>query len=227
MSANVGSRRNAGPFAFGFSIVFATRMYSSFIPWWSGYAPVPIVAWIVGVFDGDDPTVAFVNQAPCGISDLRYGHSFFQWSRTSMPPESHTSCTNSRGGVPRCEAGRSASVIGLPYGAWNPSKFRNSASVGAMSADVTGRSSTPSFTHGAPYQKIGTSCVYGHGVACVSPPVTNEGCWEMIWMSPLRSRRRPLHVRRRISCGALHAIFANGARLPSCDTEKPGVVEPT
>ena len=138
MSANVGSRRNAGPFAFGFSIVFATRMYSSFIPWWSGYAPVPIVAWIVGVFDGEEPTVALVNHAPCGISDFRYGHSVFQWSSTSMPPESHTSCTNSRGGVWRCDAGRSASVMGFPSGAWKPLKFRNCASVGAMSAEVTG-----------------------------------------------------------------------------------------
>src|SRR5436853_3578377 len=85
----------------------------------------------------------------------------------------------------------------------------------------------PSFTHPGPYQKIGTSCVYGHGVACVRPPVRKDGCWLMIWMSPLRSRRRPLHVRRRISCGAWHAIFANGARFPSCETEKLGVVEPT
>ena len=72
----VGDRRQdheAGPFAFGFWIRSFTFTYSSTMPLSTGNAPVPIIAWPVGVFDGDAPTVACVNHAPPPMIDFRYG----------------------------------------------------------------------------------------------------------------------------------------------------------
>ena len=62
---------NAGPLALGFWIRLFTSMYSSTMPLSLGNAPVPISAWPVGVFDGEAPTVACVNQAPSPMIDFR------------------------------------------------------------------------------------------------------------------------------------------------------------
>src|SRR5438105_2017792 len=113
------------------------------MPLLEGNAPVPIVAWIGGVFDGEEPDVACVYSAPCGMSEWRYGHSCVHAFSTSQPPASHTSVTTSGGGVVRCEAGRSASDIDVPSGAWKRWKFKSAASVGATSASVTGRVYVP------------------------------------------------------------------------------------
>ncbi len=130
---------NAGPFAFGFSIRLFTFTYSSTMPLSAGNAPVPIIAWPVGVFDGDAPTVACVNHAPLPMIDFRYGQSFGQVFSTSMPPESHTNVTMSFGnGRPGC----SASVCAVPSGASN-GKCNSAPVVGARSASVTGLSYVP------------------------------------------------------------------------------------
>src|SRR3954452_6396893 len=135
------------------------------MPFREGNAPVPIVAWIGGVFDGEDPDVAWVYNAPFGKSEWRYGHSCFQAFNTSHPPASQTSVTISGGAVERRASGTSASVIDEPSGAWNRLKFSRSACVGARSASVTGRGYVPGRIQPGPYQNIGTSCVYGHGPA--------------------------------------------------------------
>jgi len=70
-SARLGSRRKAGPFALGFWILPFTRMYSSTKPVRLGKAPVPRIECPVGVFDGDAPTVTWVNQAPSERSESR------------------------------------------------------------------------------------------------------------------------------------------------------------
>ena len=70
-SARLGSSRNAGPFALGFWIRPFTRTYSSTKPVRIGKAPVPMMECPVGVFDGDAPTVTWVNHAPCARSDRR------------------------------------------------------------------------------------------------------------------------------------------------------------
>src|SRR5437763_452046 len=107
---------NAGPLALGFSILPLIEMYSSTIPLCIGNAPVPISACPVGVFEGDDPTVAWVNQAPLLMSAFRYGHDFGQRLSTSIPPESQTMVTISLGGV---APGTSACVCAVPSTAWN------------------------------------------------------------------------------------------------------------
>ena len=63
--------RKPGPFSLGFWIRSLTSTYSSVNPCLSGKAPVPIVAWLTGVLDGDAPAVACVNHAPCFASDFR------------------------------------------------------------------------------------------------------------------------------------------------------------
>ncbi len=117
-----------------------------------GNAPVPIVAWVCAVLVGVVPTVAFVYHAPSGMSERRYGQSSGQRSRTFIPAASHTIVTMSRGGT---AFSASASRIDSPSGA-RKGKPRSLAWVGAMSASVTGRSTSPT---GAmcpgPYQNIG------------------------------------------------------------------------
>ena len=54
------------------------RRNSSSVPDVRGYAPVPIVEWIGGVFDGEDPIVSLVNHDPLFMIDFRYGQSLFQ-----------------------------------------------------------------------------------------------------------------------------------------------------
>ena len=102
-----------------------------------GYAPVPIVACVAGVIEGEDPTLACSYQTPFGISDFSTGQSFGQVSRTLRPPASHTMVTISFGGV----SGAAARTSGRaePSGASNPSNCRSPAVVGAMPAIVTGR----------------------------------------------------------------------------------------
>ena len=118
-----------------------------------GKAPVPIVACVAGVIEGDEPTLASEYQTPSGISERKTGQSSGNASRTPMPPASQTSVTISRGGV----AGGSISGSAAPSGA-SKSKPRSAACVGATSASVAGRSTSPSggITPG-PYQNSGTS----------------------------------------------------------------------
>jgi hypothetical protein len=136
-SARLGSSRNAGPFAFGFWIRPFTRTYSSTKPVRMGKAPVPMMECPVGVFDGEAPTVTWVNQAPCGRSERRYGQSFGHRFSTSMPPESQIRVSSSRGSG-RPSAGSRAWLWALPSGA-EKSYFSIAPSVGAMSASVIGR----------------------------------------------------------------------------------------
>ena len=148
--------RKAGPWFQGSVILPATSMLWPTMPWCIGNAPVPIVAWICAVLVGDEPTVASVYHVPFGISDLVNGQAFGCASSTLMPPASHTSVTTSFGRS-RPDSGSSASVIGRPSGAWNPSNFNRSAVVGAMPADVTGRATSPcACTKPGPYQSMGT-----------------------------------------------------------------------
>src|SRR3954451_5527614 len=97
-----------------------------------------MLAWSCAVLVGDEPTVAFEYQAPCGIMFLSTGQELGHRFSTSMPPASHTRVTISFGGVWRCDSGRSASDIGRPSSDWK-GKCRSDAWVSAMSASVTGR----------------------------------------------------------------------------------------
>ena len=119
-----------------------------------GNSPVPIVAWVAGVIEGDEPTSAFAYHTPSGISAFSSGQSSGNSSSTLIPPASHTSVTMSLGGV----EGVSISGRARPSTSGKP-KSRSSACVGAMSAMVTGRSTSPSAgTTPGPYQNSGTSC---------------------------------------------------------------------
>ena len=161
-SASVGSIMNCGPFSFGFWMRPFTRRYSSTIPLCIGNAPVPISACPVGVFEGDEPTVTWSNQAPSAISDFRYGQSFFHVFSTSRPPESQISVTSSLG-AGRSATGNSACVCAWPSGAAK-SKCSRAPSVGARSASVIALSYTPGFHSPA-------------RTAATAPPACSRTAW--------------------------------------------------
>jgi hypothetical protein len=90
------------------------------------------------VFDGEAPTVAFVNQAPWGTSDARYGQLSGHRSSTFVPPESQINVTTRRGRS-RSSSGSRACVCATPSGAAK-GNFSSAAVVGATSASVIGAS---------------------------------------------------------------------------------------
>ncbi len=194
------------------------KMNSSVNPWRVGSAPVPIVAWLTGVFEGEAPAIVFVNHAPSFRSERRYGHAFGQVSSTSVPAESHTSVTSSRGSGRR-SFGCRASVRALPSGARKSGKSSIAACVGAMSASVVGFVYVPGLKYVEPYNSSGTSWTYPHGPACVRPPSTKFGSSAMNCTWPLRERSIPSRTRCNSSRSAVEHRRSARACSPSAAVE--------
>src|ERR671927_353582 len=110
-SASVGSSRYAGPIFHGEVSSPPIRRRWGTIPWWARESPLPLIAGVLGVDVGEEPTVAWSYHVPCAISDRRNGHDVGQRESTLRPPASHTIVTRSFGGW---APGTSASVIGAP-----------------------------------------------------------------------------------------------------------------
>src|SRR4051812_16443172 len=68
----------------------SSRTGTPVMPCFQGNTPVPIVVWIAGVTDGEDPTVAFVYDTPSRIIRARFGQSSGHCSIAFQPPPSHT-----------------------------------------------------------------------------------------------------------------------------------------
>ena len=139
-SANDAAVRYRGPASHGSVSRSPMRSWCATRPWLRENAPVPIVAWICAVLGGDEPTSASSYQVPSSIRPCRFGHDFGHSSSTKRPAPSQTTTTTSFGGA--SASGTSASVSGAPSGASN-GKPTSSPWVGAMSARVTTRSTSP------------------------------------------------------------------------------------
>src|SRR5919106_6983246 len=116
MSASVGTRISAGfsPSYEPRTAPAGVRHWRSTTPCCTGQVPVPIVAWMAGVTDGDDPTTAFSTDVPPRMMRLRLGHALGHWLRTFQPPPSHATTRIAFGGAGRSPSGTSASEIDAP-----------------------------------------------------------------------------------------------------------------